>query len=49
MVERDEQLDDLARAENRRDTRRAIIITVLALAAVLIASVLVVLSGGFPT
>ena len=48
MVELDEHLDELASAENRRDTRRAIIITALALGAVIIASILVVLGGGFP-
>jgi len=45
MVDRDEHLDVLASAENRRDTRRAVIITVVALATVLVASLLVVIVG----
>jgi hypothetical protein len=45
MVEREEHLDALASAENRRDTRRAAIITIVALATVVLASLLLVLGG----
>ena len=45
MAEREEHLDALASAENRRDTRRAVIITLVALATVIIASLLVVVAG----
>jgi len=45
MAKRDENLDALASAENRRDTRRAIIITVVALATVVIGSLLLVAAG----
>jgi hypothetical protein len=48
MVEREEHLDALASAENRRDTRRAAVITVVALATVVLASTLVVLGGVYP-
>ena len=45
MADREEHLDALASAENRRDTRRAIIITLVALATVVIGSLLVVVAG----
>ncbi|MCU1579836.1 MAG: hypothetical protein JWP19_2040 [Rhodoglobus sp.] len=45
MAEREEHLDALASAENRRDTRRAVIITLVALTTVVLASLLVVLGG----
>jgi len=45
MADREEHLDALASAENRRDTRRAAIITVIALVAVLAGSLLVVFGG----
>ncbi len=48
MADREEHLDALASAENRRDTRRAAIITVVALIAVLIGSLLVVIGGVHP-
>lgn len=45
MADREEHLDALASAENRRDTRRAVIITAVALATVVLASLLVVVAG----
>jgi hypothetical protein len=48
MADGDEHLDALAIAENRRDTRRAAIISIVALATVLVASVLVVVAGAHP-
>ncbi|MEO8095044.1 MAG: hypothetical protein ABI632_08930 [Pseudolysinimonas sp.] len=45
MADREEHLDALASAENRRDTRRAVIITLIAFATVVISSLLVVLVG----
>ena len=48
MADREEHLDALASAENRRDTRRAAIITVIALVAVLAGSLLVVFGGVHP-
>ena len=45
MADREEHLDALASAENRRDTRRAAIITVIALVAVLAGSLLVAFGG----
>ncbi len=48
MVDGEEHLDALASAENRRDTRRAVILSIVALAAVLIASLLVVVAGQHP-
>lgn len=45
MVDREEHLDALASAENRRDARRAVIISIIALLAVVLASLLVVLAG----
>ena len=45
MGEPDEFLDDDAATANRHDTRSAVIITVVALAAVLVASTLVVFGG----
>ena len=45
MGEPDEYLDDDAATANRQDTRSAVLITVIALAAVLAASTLVVLGG----
>ena len=47
MAEPDDFLDDDATA-NRNDTRSAVIITVVALAAVLVASTLVVFGGILP-
>lgn len=47
MADRDEHLDALATPENRRDTRRAVAISVFAFAAVVAASALVALNGGF--
>ena len=48
MGEPDEFLDDDAATANRNDTRSAVIITVVALAAVLAASTLVTLGGIAP-
>lgn len=45
MAEREEHLDALASAENRRDMRRAVIITLVAITTVVLASLLVVLGG----
>ena len=45
MADREEQLDALASAENRRDTRTAAIITVVAFLTVVAASLLVVVVG----
>jgi hypothetical protein len=45
VANRDEHLDDLALAENRRDARRAVAITLVGLVAVILASVLVVLGN----
>ncbi|MBU1587569.1 MAG: hypothetical protein KKH51_06440 [Actinobacteria bacterium] len=45
MPEPDEFLDDDAATANRNDTRSAVIITVIALVAVLVASTLVVFGG----
>lgn len=48
MAEPDELLDDDAVTANRHDTRSAAIITIVALATVLVASTLVVLGGIAP-
>jgi hypothetical protein len=48
MPEPDELLDEHADAQNRRDTRRATIVTSVSLAMVLVASLAVVL-GGIPS
>jgi len=48
VANRDEHLDDLALAENRRDARRAIAITLVGLVAVILASVLVLLGTVHP-
>ena len=45
MAEPDDFLDDDAATANRNDTRSAVIITVVSLAAVLVASTLVALGG----
>ena len=45
MGEPDEYLDDDAATANRHDTRSAVLITVIALAAVLAASTLVIFGG----
>jgi hypothetical protein len=48
VAEPDEFLDDDAATANRHDARSAVIITVVALAAVLVASTLVVFGGIAP-
>lgn len=48
MAEPDEFLDDDAAIANRHDTRSAVVITVVALATVLVASTLVVFGGITP-
>ena len=48
MAEPDDFLDDDAATANRNDTRSAVIITVVALAAVLVASTFVALGGIAP-
>lgn len=48
MPESDELLDEHADAQNRRDTRRAAVVTSVSLAMVLAASLAVVL-GGLPS
>lgn len=48
MPEPDEFLDDDAATANRHDTRSAAVITVVSLAAVLVASTLVVFGGITP-
>ncbi|MEP6481331.1 MAG: hypothetical protein ABJA94_04915 [Rhodoglobus sp.] len=45
MADREEHLDALASAENRRDTRRAVIITLVAFATVVVSSAIVALVG----
>jgi len=45
MADREEHLDALASAENRRDTRTAVIVTIVALATVVVASLLILLVG----
>ena len=48
MAEPDDFLDDDAATANRNDTRSAVIITIIALLAVLLAGILVVLDGIAP-
>ncbi len=45
MLEPDEPLDDAAATENRRDVRRAVMIAVLAIAVVLMASMMALIGG----
>ncbi len=45
MLEPDELLDDAAATDNRRDVRRAVTIAILAIAIVLMASMMLVIGG----